>query len=102
MYSNKIICDILKYIDENINSKIAIEDLERKFFYNRYYIMKLFKKEIGITIVEYINCLRIYNSFFEIKNRDNKIINIAYKNGFCSLEYFSEEDMISLSSSGLT
>ena len=90
MYSNKLICEILIYIDENIKNKITIEELEIKFFYNRYYIMKLFKKEIGLTIVEYINSIRIYNSILLIKNNDSNFINIAFKNGFYSLEYFSE------------
>lgn len=90
MYSNNLICEILIYIDENIKNKITIEDLENKFFYNRYYIMKLFKKEIGLTIVEYINSIRIYNSILLIKNNDSNFINIAFKNGFYSLEYFSE------------
>ena len=90
MYSNRLVCDILRYIDNNINSKISIEDLENKFFYNRYYIMKLFKKELNITIIDYINNLRIYNSILQIRDTDNKILNIAYKNGFYSIEYFSE------------
>lgn len=90
MYSNNLICEILIYIDENIKNKITIEELENKFFYNRYYIMKLFKKEIGLTIIEYINSIRIYNSILLIKNNDSNFINIAFKNGFYSLEYFSE------------
>lgn len=90
MYSNKIICDILIYIENNLKSKITIKDLENKFFYNRYYIMKLFKKEIGLTIIEYINSLKIYNSVLQIKNTNNALTNIAIKNGFYSLEYFSE------------
>lgn len=90
MYSNKLICEILNYIHNNIVNKIAIEDLENKFFYNRYYIMKLFKNEIGLTIVEYINSIRIYNSILQIRNEDNSFLTIAFKNGFYSLEYFSE------------
>ena len=39
---------------------------------------------------DYINYIRIYNSFFELKKGNKKIINIAYNNGFYSLEYFSE------------
>ena len=90
MYSNSLICDILKYINENINSKITIEDIENRYFYNRFYIMKLFKKELRLTIVEYINSMRIYNSILNIKNTNNNLLNIAYKNGFYSIEYFSE------------
>lgn len=90
MYSNNLICDILIYIDDNISNKITIEDLENKFFYNRYYIMKLFKKEMGITLINYINSIRIYSSITLIKESNNSLLNIAFKCGFYSIEYFSE------------
>ena len=90
MYSNDLVCNMLEYIDKNINSKITIDDLETKFFYNRYYIMKLFKQELNITIIEYINSLRIYNSILQMKNEKNNLLGIALKNGFNSIEYFSE------------
>lgn len=90
MYSNKLICDILNFINENINSKITIEELENNFFYNRFYIMKLFKKELNITIIEYINSIRIYNSIHNMKNSNDPIIKISLNNGFYSLEYFCE------------
>ena len=90
MYSNELICKILNYIDNNINKKITIEELSIKFYYNRYYIMKLFKREIGISIFDYINNLRIYNSINQINNSNKLFIRIAIDNGFYSLEYYSE------------
>ena len=89
MYSNEIVCDILEYIEININSKITIENISKKFNYNRYYLMKLFKREIKISIIDYINNLRIYNSLKDIKN-NNTLLKTAISNGFYSLEYFSE------------
>lgn len=91
MYSNDLICNILEFLDLNINTKLTIEQLEYKFFYNRYHIMKLFKKEIGLSIFDYINKIRIYNSIQDINNNQDKLlINIGLNNGFYSLEYFSE------------
>lgn len=90
MYSNELICKILNYIDNNINRKITIEELSLKFYYNRYYIMKLFKKEIGLSLFDYINNLRIYNSIKSINTTNKQLIRIAIDNGFYSLEYYSE------------
>jgi DNA polymerase-3 subunit delta len=55
MYSNELICNILNFIEININKKISIEEISLKFFYNRYYVMKLFKKELNISLISYIN-----------------------------------------------
>lgn len=89
MYSNNLICDIITYINNNINKEITIDELSNIFFYEKTYIMKKFKKEIGITIHTYINSIRIYNSLNYFKY-DNYILSIAFNNGFQSIEYYSE------------
>ena len=89
MHSKKLICEILDYINNNINKEITIEELSNIFYFDKYYIMKLFKKELSITIINYINIMRIYNSLKEYKY-DDQIIRIALNNGFNSLEYYSE------------
>lgn len=89
MYSNDLICNILEYLNNNINKEITIEELSLIFYFNKTYIMKKFKKELNVSIHEYINTIRIYNSLILFKD-DNYILSIAIKNGFNSLEYFSE------------
>lgn len=89
MYSKELIVDILIYIDNNLKNKVSIEDLVLKFNYNRFYIMKLFKKELSISIFDYINILKIHNSLDSIKE-NYSFLTVALKNGFYSLEYYSE------------
>ena len=89
MYSKELIVNILVYIDNNINSKISIDELSLKFSYNKFYIMKLFKKELSISIIDYINVIKIYNSLESIKE-NYSFLTTALKNGYYSLEYYSE------------
>lgn len=89
MFSNDLICNVLEYINNNINKEITIDELSSLFYFNKTYIMKKFKKEMNITIHSYINHIRVYNSLFEFNNNPY-ILNIAIRNGFNSLEYFSE------------
>ena len=79
----------VEYLNNNINKEITIEELSLIFYFNKTYIMKKFKKELNVSIHEYINTMRIYNSLIFFKN-DTYILSIAFKNGFNSLEYFSE------------
>lgn len=90
MYSNDLVCDIINYINQNIKNKINIQNIADNFYFNRFYIMKLFKKELGISINECINKKRIYDSLMQIKNTNDSFLTIALDNGFNSLEYFSE------------
>lgn len=89
MYSNELVCNILDYLDENINSLISIDLLSSVFCYDKFYIMKRFKKELGISIVNYMNAIKIYNSLKYFKY-DDSILKLSLKSGFNSLEYFSE------------
>lgn len=89
MFSNDLVCNIIEYLNNNINKEITIDELSVLFYFNKTYIMKRFKKELNISIHEYINTIRIYNSLPYFKE-DNYILSIAFKNGFNSLEYYSE------------
>lgn len=89
MFSNDLICNIIEYLNNNINKEITIDELSTLFYFNKTYIMKKFKKELNISIHEYINTIRTYNSLPYFKE-DNYILNIAFRNGFNSLEYYSE------------
>lgn len=52
--------------------------------------MKLFKKELHITIFDYINKLRIKSSLKELTDTNDLLLKVAINNGFYSIEYFSE------------
>ena len=90
MFSNELVCNILEYIDNNICDRITIDDIVSKVFYNRFYVMKLFKREIGVSINVYINYLRVYNSAKLIKYNNYSVRMIGMLCGFFSIEYFSE------------
>lgn len=89
MYSNELVCNILDYLDENINTIISIDMISSIFCYDKTYVMKRFKKELGISIVNYMNAIKIYNSLKYFKN-DDSILKISIESGFNSLEYYSE------------
>lgn len=90
MYSNELILKILKYIEDNIHRKITIDEIAKKFYFNKDYIMRLFKKELGLTILDYINRKRVYNSLIELKETNDLMTKVAFNNGFFSQEYFCE------------
>ncbi len=87
---NDLVRQILNYIDNNIYAKITIEELSRIFYFNKDYIMRIFKKELNITIIDYININRIYKSLEELKTTEDTILKVALQHGFTSQEYYTE------------
>ena len=90
MYSNELVVKILNYIDDNLYKRITMDEISSIFYFNKDYLMRIFKKELDITIMDYINKRRIYNSLDLLKNSDDLIIKVALNSGYSSLEYYSE------------
>lgn len=86
---NKIVLDVLSFIDNNLYEELTIDIIASTLCYDKFYIMKTFKKELGISIVTYINYLKVLRSLYFYSN-DDHILKIALCNGFNSLEYYSE------------
>jgi len=51
--------NIITYIDDNFSSEITLEELENRFFLNRYYISHEFKKLVGTSVINYIITRRL-------------------------------------------
>ena len=90
MFSNDLVCDILDFMDDNINRKITMDELCSHFYFNKDYIMRLFKREIHSTISDYMNKKRIFQSLQDLQFGNDSILFIGLKHGFTSLEYYSE------------
>lgn len=89
MKPKELISCIIDYLNNNINRFVSVNELASYFGYDKAYMMRLFKKHIGITIKEYQNNRRILNSIKGIY-MDDLLVKVAMDNGFNSLEYFSE------------
>lgn len=57
--SERLIVRIINYLNENYTSQIRLEQLADKFFINKYYLQHLFKKHMGVTVMEYVTNKRI-------------------------------------------
>ncbi len=87
--TNNIVLNILDYIESNINDEISIDNIAKELCYDKSYLMKVFKKEIGLSIISYVNMIRIINSI-NMFQYDESLLKVCMFNGFNSLEYYSE------------
>ena len=87
---NDIVIKILNYIDNNLYTKISMEELSNICYFNKDYIMRTFKKTLNITIIEYINKKRVFNSLESLEKTNDLILKIAIEHGFTSQEYYTE------------
>ena len=90
MFSNVFVIQLLDYLDYNLYKRITMDELSQSFHYHKDYIMRVFKREIHMTIIDYMNQKRIYHSLDSLKYSNQSILTVALNYGFTSLEYFSE------------
>lgn len=81
--------EVKKYIEDNFqNPNITLEMLGEAFHVSSNYLGRMFKKEVGISVAEYINGQRMEWVMQQLENTDRPAKEIAEKCGFVSTNYF--------------
>ncbi len=80
-------CD---YISSHITDDLSIEFLASKAGYTEYYFSRKFKKEIGLSISEYIKREKIKKAQILLSSTNMDIVEISAELGFSSRNYFSD------------
>lgn len=81
--------EVKQFIDENYAKKIALTDLSERFYINKYYLLRLFKGQYGMTVNEYVEGVRISKAKELLRFTDKGIREIGILCGFEDSHYFS-------------
>lgn len=79
----------IAYIKEHYKENITATDVMSNTNYSRSHFSRLFRKSVGLNIVEYINKYRIEKACVDLIYTDKNITQIALDNGFNNIQYFS-------------
>lgn len=88
--NSKQIVKAIDYIYEHLNSPITVRDIAENIGINETYLSKLFKKETGISISEYIRNYRIEAAKNMLKYSDYSYTDIAKLLCFSSQSHFTK------------
>lgn len=78
------------YIEEHIQEKISVKDLAELVHINDQYLMRIFKRETGQSILEYMTDRRIIIASSMLKDTDYSINFIADCVGCDNYSYFTK------------
>lgn len=87
-YVHKKINDIVSYIGDNYMSEITLPILANHFHISRSHLSRTFKKVTGLTIVEYLNSVRISQAQKLLRNTKKSISKISSDTGFNNISHF--------------
>ena len=86
---NNSVKQAIDFINENYHKSITPKMLAENLFVSERTLYRLFKENIGLTITEYINYVRIINAKRLMTDTAFSITDIAYHCGFNDSSYFS-------------
>ena len=78
-----------EYLQENMHQEIRLEDISSRFSYSLSSIKRIFKEEMGCSIIAYLNNLRMQKAKALLLGSDSAISQIAHELGFSNVYYFS-------------
>ena len=84
---NERIRDIIVYINSNLAEELRLDDISKKFFMDKHYLCKSFKKNTGYTVNQYINYKRILLAQ-ELHRSGQTLLQASMNAGFNSYAHF--------------
>lgn len=86
---NNKVDKIIKYICKHYTEDLTLTSIAEQFYISPFYLSKIFKRSTNLSIVEYINSLRIKQAKELLETSSTKIAEIAEIVGFSSSSHFS-------------
>lgn len=72
---------VMNYINENIDLKMSLDRIAKRFFVSKFYLCRVFKERNGVSVHSYINTKRLAYAKSLIENGESAS-GAAYKVGF--------------------
>lgn len=78
------------FIDDNCTHSISIDEIAEAVNVSKYYLCRIFKEVMGITMVQFINFRRCKKACRMLERADISISDVAEACGFDNMSYFSK------------
>lgn len=82
--------EINHYINANYMQPISMKELSEKLYLSNGYLSRFFKKNYGMSFVEYLTNVRLHHAVDELLFTDVPITKIVYDCGFTSVAMFNK------------
>lgn len=80
-----------KFVDEHFSEpEFTLDLLGRELKYNKKYLSTVFKKHVGVGIVEYLHSVRVQHACTMLHQGFSSVSDVAFRCGYSDAQYFSK------------
>lgn len=87
---NKAVAFAKHFINQNFREALTLDTLADIGHINKYHLAHTFKKDVGLSPIEYLISIRIREAKILLETTDYSIADIAVVNGFSSQSFFTQ------------
>ena len=87
-YINEITSECLAYINEKCFGKITLQEIAAHTFYNPAYFSRIFKKQVGINLIDYIKEKRIREAARLLRDSSLTVEDVMSRVGYTDKNHF--------------
>ncbi|MBL8994751.1 MAG: helix-turn-helix transcriptional regulator, partial [Spirochaetia bacterium] len=80
---------LLSFVQEHFRESWSLDELARRFFFHPTYLSRVFRKNTGYTLPEYVNELRLREAGKLLKSTGKSILDVSLACGFDQLSWFN-------------
>jgi AraC-like DNA-binding protein len=79
---------LLAYMNEHYNTITTLQEIADTFYLSKFHLCRLFKEATGLTLIEYLNKVKVQNACRMLLETDLSVSEIGLACGFNSSMYF--------------
>ena len=87
-HHSSLVGKVVDHINSNLQDNLSVNEIANRFYVSPTYLSRIFKKETGFSVIEYINKLKIKHSTFLLRDTALPIQDISRIIGINDVNYF--------------
>lgn len=77
-----------EYVDKNFSKISSLSDICEEFHYSKNYVIRIFKKQFGVSPIQYVNDVKIKHAMYLLQATSRPIKEIIEECGYADYSYF--------------
>ena len=82
--------EVISYVEEHFREPISLQEISGLLGLGREYFCRFFKKNMGISFLEYVNEIRVSHIYYDLVHTDLPISVLLEENGFTNQKLFNK------------